>query len=72
MKKKLLRIEAPYFTAGAIWERGAKDWLCVEAAPIIKWMIGKPALETKAYLDSKGWRYEWVELKEAASNGGLL
>ena len=52
----LLRVTAPHFVAGAIWVN--KE--CVHAAPIIKWMIGKPAIEVKAYLDKRKWKYEWI------------
>jgi hypothetical protein len=56
LETKLLRITAPHFVAGAIWVN--KE--CTEAAPIIKWMVGKPPLEVKAYLDKRKWKYEWI------------
>jgi hypothetical protein len=34
------------------------------AAPIIKWMIGKDAADTKAYLHKKAWDYGWIKLGE--------
>ena len=40
-KRLLLRIVAPHFVAGAVWERTRdKGWRCVKAAPILKWMQG--------------------------------
>jgi len=52
----LLRVTAPHFCAGAIFEKGE----CVKAAPIIKWMVGKPPLETRDYMRRKGWQWEWL------------
>lgn len=47
----LFRVEANYFTAGFIIERG----LCVKAAPIIRWMIGREYGRIYNYCISKGW-----------------
>jgi hypothetical protein len=60
MKEKLLRVESPYYVAGAVWEKKNGEWTCVRAAGIIKWMIGKDPVEVKRYLDSKGFRYTWL------------
>jgi hypothetical protein len=50
-------------TAGAVWRRCAgkkRHWLCVRAAPILKWMVGLPAGKAKRRLDRDGWNWEWV------------
>jgi hypothetical protein len=48
----LVRVTAPHFVAGILL---AKDGRCVEAAPILRWRVGKTARELKAYFDRKGW-----------------
>lgn len=58
-RPKLLRVVAPHFVAGAVWEF-KHGWQCVEAAPIIKWMVGKHPREVSSYLERKGWSYEWL------------
>lgn len=58
--ERLLWINAPHFCAGAVWQRLEGQWQCVHAAPIIRWAIGKPAAEVKAYLTRKRWGYEWI------------
>ncbi len=55
---KLLRVEAPHFVAGAVWEFN-HGWQCVEDAPIIHWMVGKEPRQVKRYLERKGWKYTW-------------
>lgn len=62
-QQKLLRITAPHFVAGAVWEFD-HGWRCVRAAPIIKYMIGKRPTEVKNYLIKKGWDYEWILIKK--------
>lgn len=47
--------------AGAIWQRGADGWVCVAAAPILRWMVGQSAAGVAAYLKRKGWAYAWLE-----------
>lgn len=58
--ERLLRVEAPHFVAGAVWVPVGGVWSCTEAAPILKWMVGKPPAEVKAYLTRKGWSWEWL------------
>jgi len=59
--EKLLRVVAPKFVAGAIWRKENGIWRCVDAAPIIKWMIGKSAEQVADYLKKKqpGWTHSW-------------
>lgn len=60
--QRLLRVEAPHFTAGAVWSRRHDGtWACVEAAPIIGWMVGKGPVEVKSYLIRKGWSFQWLQ-----------
>ena len=55
-----LRVEAPHFVAGAIFERAPDGWRCVEAAPILRWMLGKDGPAIGHYLQRRGWPYEWL------------
>lgn len=57
----LLRVTAPHFVAGAVWEQVEGKWRCSpHVAPIIAWMRGKTPEQVKAYLQKKGWKYEWL------------
>lgn len=53
----ILRIEAPFYVAASIWERGR----CVEAAPILHWMIGKRWVSIHRWLFGKGYAWQWVK-----------
>ena len=48
----LVRVVAPHFVAGLVM---AGD-TCAEAAPIIRWCVGKGRAELRAYFERKGWR----------------
>ena len=48
----LHQISAPYFVAGIL----TKDDVCVEAAPIIKWMVGKHLSYLRTYCRRKKWK----------------
>lgn len=63
MKQRLLRIEAPYYVAGAIFEQRNGDWFCVKAAPIIKWLKGKYLEELSNFLNKRqvGWKHQWID-----------
>ena len=54
---RLLRVVAPHFVAGAIWRLELNGWECIEAAPILGWMVGKKGSEVVDYLNGKGWQY---------------
>lgn len=49
--EKLIIIEAPHFFAGAF----VRDGKVYNAAPIIRWMIGKDMDYIKSYCDKKNW-----------------
>lgn len=56
-----LRIEAPHFVAAALWRREESGrWRCVDAAPILRYMVGWDAGRARAYLDRRGWTWGWV------------
>jgi hypothetical protein len=48
----LVRVVAPHFVAGLVMDRA----VCVEAAPILAWAIGKSADDLSQYFRRKGWR----------------
>lgn len=48
----LVGVDAPHFNAGII----LRDDVCVDAAPILKWCIGKRRDEISAYFKRKGWK----------------
>jgi hypothetical protein len=49
----LVRVEAPHFVAGIeVNERG----MCMNAAPILKWCIGKKTDFLRDYFKGKGWK----------------
>ncbi len=58
--ERLLWVDAPHFFAGAVWSRVGGDWVCVEAAPILRWMIGKRPAFVRAYLARKKWGHGWA------------
>ena len=47
----LWQITAPHFCAGVV----VVSNVVTEAAPILKWTIGKPWREVREYAKSKGW-----------------
>lgn len=62
MPRKLLRVTAPHFVAGAEFCNTNGRWECDFAAPILHWMIGKSPAEIHDYLGRKGWHWEWLNL----------
>jgi predicted dithiol-disulfide oxidoreductase (DUF899 family) len=63
--RKILRVEAPHFVAGAVYEQIAGSWHCVFAAPILQWAVGKPPHETRDYIKRKGWKFVWVTMTDS-------
>lgn len=58
MNKKLLRIEAPHFVAGAVFNMDKR--ICIKAAPIVRWMLGHSPASAMAYLERKKWPFSWI------------
>lgn len=48
---QLIRVVAPHFTAGMCMTGD----VCTEAAPILKWAIGKSRDDLRRYFAKKGW-----------------
>lgn len=57
---RLIRVTAPHFCAGAVFDRVGDGWEVGKCAPIISWMRGKSTAEIAAYLRRKGWTWEWL------------
>lgn len=56
----LVRVEAPHFCAGLV----AKDGICIDAAPILRWTVGKTSKELAAYFARKGWTWQRLSHRE--------
>lgn len=48
----IIRVEAPHFVAGLILNEAG---ICVEAAPILRWAVGKRREELLPYFKRKKW-----------------
>lgn len=62
MGERLARVEAPHFVAGLI----TIDGRCTEAAPILRWAIGRTEDELRAYFGQKGWKA--IQVRQGTSN----
>lgn len=49
-----------YFCAIAVWERKDGFWRCVEAAPILRWMLKMTPESAKLELAGKGCDWKWL------------
>jgi hypothetical protein len=57
----LLVIDAPHYCAGSVWKKTGKMWECIEAAPIIRWMVGRDVQSVGNYLKKQGYSWEWIK-----------
>ena len=53
----LVTIEAPHFCASCIAGKRDDEWVIVEAAPILRWMLGKTAGHVREICRRKGWGF---------------
>lgn len=60
MLSLMVAFDAPHFYAGAIFEEREGKFICVKAAPIIKYMIGKTSIYCLQYARSKGWKAQQI------------
>lgn len=63
MAGRLIQVTAPHFCAGIV----IKDGRCVDAAPILKWAIGKDWGYLTSYFRRKGWRFERVTAQASSA-----
>ncbi len=60
----LLRISAPHFVAGVIlW-----DGVVVNAAPILRWSVGKTEGHLRDYCHRKHWQIETIDAQIEETN----
>lgn len=52
MSERLISVDAPHFCAALVMVDGK----CTEAAPILKWAVGKGEEWLRAYFKQKGWK----------------
>jgi hypothetical protein len=62
--RKLLQVTSPNWCAGAVWYRGQDGWVCVRAAPILKWMLNCDARTARERLQLMRYQYEWLDVPE--------
>jgi hypothetical protein len=54
--EQLVRVEGPDFTAALVM----RDGVCVEAAPVIAWTVGKKASALWFRFGRRGWRTQVI------------
>ncbi len=58
----LIRVEAPHFTAGLVLNKAG---VCIHAAPILNWCIGRPREYLRLHFARCTWRATVVQAHEA-------
>jgi hypothetical protein len=58
--RRLLRVIAPHFVAGAVWERSGGGWHCARAAPVLRWMVASSPEATLDVLRRRHYAWEWL------------
>lgn len=53
MRERVVSVDAPHFNAGVV----GRDGRIVDAAPILRYMIGWDGERFAAYCRNKGWTY---------------
>lgn len=56
---RLFQITSRYYCAGLVFD--VETRLCVEAAPIVKWLVGADFEYVKAYCKRTGFKFRKVE-----------
>ena len=59
----LIRVVAPHFVAGLVFESDARGARCTEAAPILRWCRGRTRASVEGYLRLKKWSWEVVRTR---------
>lgn len=60
-----IQIVAPHFVAAIEVDFDEPGFVVVEAAPILRWMIGKPFAEVRDYCMRKRWH--WIPVSDAGA-----
>lgn len=56
---KVMTVTAPTFIDRAQWRKRGSKWTCIDAGPVLRWMIGKPYHEVWRYLQRQHWTVGW-------------
>ena len=64
MTRKLLIVTASHFVAGAVYEKRGNLWRCVDAAPIVFWLMSTPPKQAADIFRRRGWTWEWRKESE--------
>lgn len=59
---KLLRITAPRFVAGAVFEKRNVQWIVTHCAPILNWLRKLPLDQMDGRLRKIKAKWEWMEI----------
>jgi hypothetical protein len=59
--RRILRVTSRHWVAGAVWENDGSGWRCVQAAPIIAWMMQCSADEARDRLTLTRYEWEWIK-----------
>lgn len=64
MGRMLVIVDAPHFYAGMVIGRREPmgNVVVLEAAPILRWSMGKSWLTVVGYFDRKGWKHQMREV----------
>lgn len=60
-KTLILCAQADGFCAWAIWRRKLGLWTCVEAQPLLRWLVGSLSTTAKFSLLQRGFTFRWIE-----------
>jgi hypothetical protein len=64
MRRRVLRVTARHWCAGAVWELTPTGWRCIRAAPIIKWMTECDPRTARERLELMRYQWEWLDVPE--------
>lgn len=60
-QRRALRVIAPHFVAGAVWEKTPTGWRCARTAPLLKWMRRLTPAEARERLVRAGYEWAWLD-----------
>jgi len=61
--RKLLRVTGRHVGAGAVFKRQSDAWVCIAAAPFLRWMMRTPIKQVPTELRRRGWEWEWIDCR---------
>ena len=63
--EKLYQVKAPHFTAGLV----SRDGKVVDAAPILRWTMGRREYGVMVYCRRKAWNMEMISSRSIRTHG---